>query len=96
MDVFADPMEEVILEVLLYFQVHHPSGALKLDLIESAFQPHGKGGDLLSITLGDRIEVLHKHVEGGYHAKNNGNFLQDMGNASGRPHVPGHICCYPL
>ena len=46
MDMVLDPMEEVILEVLLGIQVHHPSGTLELDLIEGPFQPHGKRGDL--------------------------------------------------
>ena len=31
MNVFVDPMEKVILEVLLGLQVNDPSGALKLD-----------------------------------------------------------------
>ena len=67
----ADPMDEAILEVLLYLQACHPFRALKLDLIEGPFQPHGKEGDLLIITLGDVIEVLHDNVKGGHHAKNN-------------------------
>ena len=53
MNVFVDPMEEVILEVLLCFQVHHPPRALELDLIEGSFQTCGKGWDFLFITLGD-------------------------------------------
>ena len=64
-------MEEVIFEVLLYLQVHHPPGAMKLDLIEGPFQPCGKGGNLLIITLGDLTEVLYDNIEGDHHAKNN-------------------------
>ena len=64
-------MEEAILEVQLHLQVCHPSGALKLDLIEGPFQPHGKGGDLLVITLVDLIEVQHENIKGGHCAKNN-------------------------
>ena len=33
MNVFVDPMKEVILELLLCHHGHHPLGALKLDLI---------------------------------------------------------------
>ena len=68
---FVGPMEEMILEVLLGLQVHHPPGALQLDLIEGPFQPHGKGGDYLVIPLADLVKVLHENVEGGHHAKNN-------------------------
>ena len=64
-------MEEVILEVLLHLQVHHPPWALKLDLIEGPFQPCGKEGDLLIITLGDLKEVLYENIKGGHHARNN-------------------------
>ena len=70
-DVFLDPMEEVILEVLLGLQVHHPPGALELDLFEGPFQLHGKGGDLLIIPLADLIEVLHENIKEGQCAKNN-------------------------
>ena len=63
-------MEEAIIEVLLGLQVHHPSRALELDLIEGPFQPCGKGGDLLIITLGDLIDVLYENIEGGHCAKN--------------------------
>ena len=49
----ADPMEEAILEVLLGLHVHHPHGVFELDLIKGPFQPCGKGGDLLIITLCD-------------------------------------------
>ena len=64
-------MEQVILGVKLGLQVHHPPGALKLDLIVGPFQPHSKGGDLLIITLVDLIEALHENIKGGHCAKNN-------------------------
>ena len=63
MDMFSDPMEEVILEVLLDLQVHHPAGALEFDLIESPLEPHSKGGDLLVTLLVDLIEDLHKNIK---------------------------------
>ena len=65
-------MEEAILEVLLGLQVHHPSGALELDLIKGSLQPHEKGGDLLIISPADLIEILHENIEGDHCAKNNG------------------------
>ena len=95
-DVFVDPMEEANLEVPLGLQVHHPPRAFELDLIKGPFQPCGKGGDFLIITLGDLIEVLYENIKGGHCAKNNGQCLQDMGNASSGPLVPDHICCCPL
>ena len=64
-------MEEVILEVLLGFQVGHPPKALELDLIEGPFQPYGKEGYLLIIPLADLKEVLHENAKGGHCAKNN-------------------------
>ena len=66
-DMFADPIEEVILEVLLHLQVSHPPRALKMDLILGSFQPHG----LFIVTLDDLIEVLHENVKGSHCAKNN-------------------------
>ena len=46
----VDPMKEAIFEVLL-------------DLVEGPFQPCGKGGDLLMLTLGNLIKLLHQDVE---------------------------------
>ena len=54
---------------MLGLQVCHPARALELDLIEGPFQPHGKGGDLLIITLGNLIEVLYENVKWGQCAK---------------------------
>ena len=65
------PWHEAILEVLLGLQVCYPPEELELDLIEGPFQPHGKRGDLLMITLGSLVEALHGNVKGGHHAKNN-------------------------
>ena len=56
------PMEEAIIEVLLCIQVCHPPWALELDLIKGPFQAHGKGGDLLIITLTDLLGVLYENV----------------------------------
>ena len=66
-----DPMEEVILEVLLGLQVHHLFRAFELALIEGPFQCHDKGGNLLIIAMADLIEVLPEKVKGGHHAKIN-------------------------
>ena len=52
--------------------------------------------DLLVITLGDLINILHWNIERGQCTKSNGIFLQDMGNASGGPYVPGLVCHCPL
>ena len=92
----VEPMEKVILEVLLGLLVHYAPRALKLDSVKGPIQLHCKGGDLLIITLGDIVEVLHENTERSHYAKNNGNFLQDTGNTSGGSHVPGHICHWPL
>ena len=93
-DVFLDPMEEVILEVLLGLQVCHPPRAF------------GVGSDCGSLpTSWQRRgpshyypgwQILYENVKGGHHAKNNGRFLHDMDNGSCGPHVPAHICCCPF
>ena len=48
------------------------------------------------VALCDLIKILHQHIEQCYHAKNNGQFLQNVGLTSGRPHISGHICCHPF
>ena len=67
--VFLDPMEKAVLEVLLILKICHSPRALESDLIDSPFQPHSKGGDLLIVALHNFIKTLHQDVEGGYYAK---------------------------
>ena len=44
-------MEEMTLEMLLHLLVCYPPRALQTTLIEGPFQPCGKGGNLLMVTL---------------------------------------------
>ena len=56
---FVDPMEEMIFEMLLHLLICFPPGALHPDLIKGPFQPCGEGGNLLVVTLGNFIKLLH-------------------------------------
>ena len=58
-NMFADPMEEIIFEMLLYLSICYPPGALQTDLNKGPFQPHGKGGNLLIVVLHNFIKILH-------------------------------------
>ena len=58
-----DPMEEIIFEVLLHLLISYPPGVLQPDLVESPFQPHGEGGDLLMAALHHFVKILHKDVK---------------------------------
>ena len=89
-------MKQVVPEVLLCLQVHHPSRALVLDTVDCPLQPCGREGDLLIITLGDTIDILHKNIKGGHSAKDKKKILQDVVNTHDGSHIPGHICCCPL
>ena len=58
-NVLADPMGEMIFEMLLDLPICYSSGALQPNLIEGPFQPCGKGGDLLLVTLCNFVKILH-------------------------------------
>ena len=58
--------------------------------------PCGKGGNLFITPLAHLVKILHKNIEQGYPAKDDWQFAQYMGNASGVYHVPSHICHSPL
>ena len=62
-NMFVDPMEETIFEMLLHLLTWHPPRALQLDLIKGPFQPHGKRGNLLMVTLHNFIKILHYDIE---------------------------------
>ena len=55
----ADPVEEMIFEILLHLLICYPPGALQPDLIKGPFQPYGRGGDLLMVALHNLIKSLH-------------------------------------
>ena len=74
-NMIADPIKEAVFEILLDLQVHHPHRALQLNLVEGPFQPCGKGGDLLMVTLGNIVEDLHQDVEWCHGAKNGSQFF---------------------
>ena len=59
----SHPMEEVIPEVLLSLQVHHPPKALEVNLVEGPFEPHGKGGNLFITPLAHLIKLLHEDIK---------------------------------
>ena len=46
-DVFTDPMEEMVFELLLHLLIHDPSGALQPDLIEGPSSLVAKEGTFL-------------------------------------------------
>ena len=56
MDMLSHPIEEVIPEVLLGLQVHHPPKALEVNLVTHPLQPHGKGGNLFITPLAHPIK----------------------------------------
>ena len=58
-NVLVDPMEEMIFEMLLDLSICYSPGALQPNLIQGPFQPCGKGGDLLMVTLCNFIKNLH-------------------------------------
>ena len=41
-------------------------------------------------------KILHQYIKWCYNAKNNGQFLQNVGHASGRAHISGHIHHHPF
>ena len=49
----------MIFEMSLYLSICYPPRTLQSDLIESPFQPHGKGGNLVMVTLDNLIKSLH-------------------------------------
>ena len=50
-NMLVDPVEETILEMPLHLSICYPPRALQPDLIKGPFQPCGKGGNLLMVTL---------------------------------------------
>ena len=55
----VDPVQEMIFEMPLHLSICYPPTALHPDLIKGSFQPHGKGGNLLMVSLDNFIKILH-------------------------------------
>ena len=62
-NMFTDPMEEMVFEMLLPLSIGYPPRPLQPDLVEGPFQSCGEGGNLVMVALHHFVKILHKDIE---------------------------------